>query len=99
MNNNQEEITQIQNFLNQQKEEFIANQINTNNNKKQKQHDKSSSSNNNKLHSSLSNKDTPSTKDNEHKTTRKESISIATHNVRDVNNLLNQNNIILEMQM
>jgi ribonuclease HI/endonuclease/exonuclease/phosphatase family metal-dependent hydrolase len=38
------------------------------------------------------------TKDGQYKTTKKDIISVATHNVRGINNELDQHNIIIEMQ-
>ena len=88
---------QIQEFLDQQRNEFITNQRNINYDEKQDQQTESQKHNNNSL-SNLTTVNTLNNKNGKNKITRKKIISVATYNVRGINNELDQNNIIIEMQ-
>ena len=87
-------MTQIQEFLDQQRREFLTD---TNNNKQQDYQTETQNHNNNQL-KNLTITSTLDNRNGKHKNLKKEIISIATHNVRGVNNELDQNNIIIEMQ-
>jgi hypothetical protein len=90
-------MTQIQEFLDQQRREFLTDQGDTNNNRQQDHQTESQNHNNNQL-KNLTITSTLNNRNGKHKNLKKEIISIATHNVRGVNNELDQNNIIIEMQ-
>ena len=100
LNSNQKEMTQIQDFLDQQKNEFITKQRNISNNKKQDQQTEQQNDDNNlpvKTTTTITNI-TNNKNNKKQKGEEKKIISIATHNVRGINNKLDQNNIIIEMQ-